>query len=261
MSEHQTTTYEVKKTFLDGVQPKIAFFLGVASALSVVFTVGFFISLTLLLKQINGGNNVNAVANAAPIQQPTAQAQAAPQNIVLADVTDKDWVRGDKNAPVTIVEFSDIDCPFCTQFHETMKQVMTDYPGKVKWVYRHFPLRNLHPNAADRAEVAECIGEAGGNDKFWQALDIMFSAEGKGLDKEATITIASKIGVNEANVRNCVNSGKNKASVSAEENQAVAAGGRGTPYSVIVKGDIKAPMEGAFPITEVKQILDSILAQ
>ncbi|MBT4516971.1 MAG: thioredoxin domain-containing protein [Candidatus Komeilibacteria bacterium] len=86
---------------------------------------------------------------------------------------DIDWLRGDKDAKITIVEFSDIDCPFCKRFHTTMKQIITDYDGQVNWVYRHFPLTNLHPDATKKAEAAECAGDVGGSDKFWQFVDAL----------------------------------------------------------------------------------------
>ena len=86
-------------------------------------------------------------------------------------VTDKDWLYGDKNAPLTVIEYSDIDCPFCKRFHTTMQQVVSDYKGQVNWVYRHFPLISLHPDAQLKANATECVGEQGGNDKFWQYLD------------------------------------------------------------------------------------------
>jgi protein-disulfide isomerase len=91
----------------------------------------------------------------------------------LKPVTAADHIRGDINAPVKIVEFSDIDCPFCKRFHSTMQEVMKTYgdSGKVAWVYRHFPLTQLHPDAANKAEASECVAELGGNDKFWAFVD------------------------------------------------------------------------------------------
>lgn len=91
----------------------------------------------------------------------------------LAPVTAADHIRGDINAPVKIVEFSDIDCPFCKKFHTTMQEVMKTYgkDGKVAWVYRHLPLTQLHPDAKNKAEASECVTEIGGKDKFWAFVD------------------------------------------------------------------------------------------
>src|SRR6185295_5043808 len=80
-------------------------------------------------------------------------------------VAAEDHIRGDLAAPVKVIEFSDFECPFCKGFHATMKQVMADYEkdGKVAWVYRHFPIDELHSKARKEAQAAECAGELGGN--------------------------------------------------------------------------------------------------
>ncbi|MDP3725133.1 MAG: thioredoxin domain-containing protein, partial [Nanoarchaeota archaeon] len=89
----------------------------------------------------------------------------------MKEVSGDDHVRGDKNAPVVVVEFSDLECPFCKSFHETMKTVLQNYEGEVAWVYRHFPLDRLHPKARKEAEASECAAELGGNDAFWAYVD------------------------------------------------------------------------------------------
>lgn len=103
----------------------------------------------------------------------------------LPPVTDDDYVRGPANARVTIVEYSDFDCPFCNQFHETMNQVMAEYPNDVRWVYRHYPLTQLHPNAENVARISECIQDVGGTEKFWEFADEYFGLVGAGT----TVTI------------------------------------------------------------------------
>ncbi|OGG14788.1 hypothetical protein A2773_06840 [Candidatus Gottesmanbacteria bacterium RIFCSPHIGHO2_01_FULL_39_10] len=80
-------------------------------------------------------------------------------------------VRGDKNAKVTIVEFSDFQCPFCVRAHPTMKQVLKEYEGKVKLVYKHFPLTSIHPKAEKAAQASECAKDQG---KFWEFHDKLF---------------------------------------------------------------------------------------
>ena len=92
-------------------------------------------------------------------------------------ITKDDHVRGNPNAPVKIVEYSDTECPFCKRFHPTMNQIMGEYGknGKVAWVYRHFPIDSLHPiKARKEAEATECANELGGNDKFWAYLDRIY---------------------------------------------------------------------------------------
>lgn len=80
-------------------------------------------------------------------------------------------IRGDKNAKITIVEFSDFQCPFCNRSYPTMKQILQDYKGKVRLVYKHLPIPSLHPNAQKAAEASECANEQG---KFWEFHDQLF---------------------------------------------------------------------------------------
>ncbi len=88
-------------------------------------------------------------------------------------INDKDHVRGLRTAPVQIFEYSDIDCPFCKQFHPEMMQLAEKYPDTVAWVYRHNPLDQLHPNARMKANAVECVAELADEDTFWKYLDTL----------------------------------------------------------------------------------------
>src|SRR3989344_431940 len=94
----------------------------------------------------------------------------------IRGIVESDHGRGNQNADIVIVEFSDTECPFCKQFHETMKRVMEEYgsDGKVAWVYRHFPIPSLHPKAQKEAEALECAAEQGGNEVFWKYTDKVY---------------------------------------------------------------------------------------
>ena len=96
--------------------------------------------------------------------------------INIDPVTIDDHIRGTPDAPITIVEFSDLECPFCKIFHGTMQKIMEEYgkTGKVAWVYRHFPL-SIHPKSPRESNASECAYEQGGNEKFWQYVDKVFS--------------------------------------------------------------------------------------
>jgi len=96
------------------------------------------------------------------------------QEVNIDPVTQDDWIKGDKNAPISIVEYSDIDCPFCKRHHPTLDQLVEEYDGQVNWVYRHFPLDQLHPDARKKAEASECAGDQGGNEAFWEFLDLLY---------------------------------------------------------------------------------------
>jgi protein-disulfide isomerase len=92
----------------------------------------------------------------------------------MVPVTAADHIRGDISAPVKIVEYSDLECPFCKRFHTTLQEIMKSSYGtenKVAWVFREFPLAQLHPKAVKEAEAAECVAELGGNEAYWKFID------------------------------------------------------------------------------------------
>lgn len=105
------------------------------------------------------------------------------KTVALADlpaVGEEDEIRGDQNATVTVIEYSDYDCPYCSRFHETMKQILDEYSGQVRWVYRQFPLVQLHPNAPKLSEAAECVSTLEGEEAFWRFSDVYFQAKAAG---------------------------------------------------------------------------------
>lgn len=97
-------------------------------------------------------------------------------DIAINDITDEDHIRGNQDAAVKIVEYSDFGCPYCGQFHQTMKQVMNNYENsEVAWVYRHFPIPQLHPQAPRLARASECVADLEGGDAFWTFADEVFA--------------------------------------------------------------------------------------
>ena len=93
------------------------------------------------------------------------------KKIKLKPVDSNDWIRGNSNARITVIEYSDLDCPFCKQFHKSVMNLVKDYPKDVRWIFRHMPIDRLHPDARRKAEASECIGEIGGVDTFWKYID------------------------------------------------------------------------------------------
>lgn len=185
--------------------------------------------------------------------------------ITVAPVTESDHILGNPNAPMVIVEYSDFDCPFCKNFHETMQQIMAEYgkDGKVAWVYRHFPLQQLHPNAPKIAEASECVAKLGGNDAFWKFADSVFGE--RGINEPTAMTrlaeFAKSAGANEAKFNECFTAGTFTQAIADDVNEAVAAGARGTPYSLILIGGQQIVINGAQPYANVKQMIDTLLAQ
>lgn len=172
----------------------------------------------------------------------------------------KDHIRGAANAKVTIIEYVDLECPYCKQFHPTLQQIMKDYPQDVRWVFRHAPLINLHRKAPAEANAAECAGEQG---KFWEFVDGVFAVtpSNDGLDASQLPVIAKKAGVkNIPQFQKCMDDGKYNALIQAEFNDAVKAGALGTPYSILMndQGE-KAYLKGAYPLNAVRAYIDTLL--
>ncbi len=180
-------------------------------------------------------------------------------------VTADDHILGNPNAAITLVEYSDYDCPFCKNFHETMKQIMTEYgtEGKVAWVYRHFPLEQLHPNAASIAQASECVAELAGNEGFWKFTDLVFGErttnEPTQMDRLAEFAVSA--GADETAYNECVASGRYQAAVEEDYNNALQIGARGTPYTVVIVGDQQGVINGAQPYGSVKAVIDNLLGQ
>lgn len=208
--------------------------------------------------------DANPVAkNTPPAEGPDQAAlQAALENI--APITTEDHIRGNPNAEVVIVEYSDTECPFCKRFHETMREVMSEYEagGEVAWVYRHFPLDSLHKKARSEAVALECANELGGNDAFWKYADRLFeiTPSNDGLDAAELPKIATFVGLDAAAFSACASSGRYDAHIEAEAQNAMATGGQGTPWSIIVAKDGKKyPLSGAQPLEAVKQAVETAL--
>ena len=121
--------------------------------------------------RIEGAQSVEAVR--AIIENALAGKPSSNTQASLLPLNPADHVLGDVNAPVTVIEYSDLECPFCIRFHTVQETIMKEYTGRVKWVHRHFPL-DFHANAKPYAYAAECAAEVGGNDAFWKMLDYIF---------------------------------------------------------------------------------------
>ena len=142
-----------------------------------------------------------------------------------------------------------------------MQEVMSEYgkDGKVAWVYRHFPLDQLHSKARKEAVALECANEQGGNDKFWSYADRLYEVTpaNNGLDTAELPKIAQYVGLDVAKFNTCLTSTKYDKHIEDEVQNAQATGGNGTPWSIVVgKDGKKYPLSGAQPLSAVKQLID-----
>ncbi|MEI8229526.1 MAG: thioredoxin domain-containing protein [Candidatus Peregrinibacteria bacterium] len=195
-----------------------------------------------------------------PPAAPPADTAPAYADILPVD-SQTDHIRGDVNAPITIIEYSDLECPFCARVHPTIEQIIKDNSGKVNWVFRHFPLPpQMHPNAQKAAEATECATELGGNTKFWEMTDMIYA---KGADIAQLATYAKAIGLKEAAFKTCLDSGKFASKISDMEQSGSKVGISGTPGNIIVNHETKQVKEvsGAQPVANFQTAIDALLAK
>jgi protein-disulfide isomerase len=212
-----------------------------------------------------GGTSSGPVAATTP----TNNNQAAPAEETVAGpirpIDETDHIRGNPNAPIVIVEYSDFDCPFCKNYHDTMIQVIENYgiSGDVAWVYRHFPIEQLHPGAKRVAAASECVAELAGNDAFWKFTDLAFSERNINEPTNASrlTEFAVTSGAPQAAFEECLSSGRTMARVEADIADALSAGAQGTPYSLVLVGEQQGPINGAQPYGVVSQIIETLLGQ
>lgn len=182
----------------------------------------------------------------------------------MRPISSDDHILGNPEAPVKIVEYSDLECPFCKSYHPTLKQVMNEYgkDGRVAWVYRHFPLDSIHPKARQEAEASECAAEQGGNEKFWAYVDRLFeiTPSNNRLEASRLPEIAQEIGLDRQRFESCLSSGRHAERVARDLEDAINSGGDGTPYTVVLakNGDV-FPFAGALPYQRVREIVEKAI--
>lgn len=174
-----------------------------------------------------------------------------------------DYILGNPNAPVKVVEYSDLECPFCKNFHTTMHQIMRYYGegGQVAWVFRHFPLAQIHSKAPREAQAAECAGELGGNEAFWKFVDRVFEVtpSSNGLDLSQLPVIAGELGLNVEAFNQCLASEKYAKKVTDSYNEAIRIGAQGTPYTLLMVGDEAVTLPGNQPYDSMRAAIDAVL--
>jgi predicted DsbA family dithiol-disulfide isomerase len=163
-------------------------------------------------------------------------------------------VRGNPKAAVTIVEFSDFQCPFCVRAQSTVREVLARYGDRVKLAYRDFPLHQIHPHAQMGAEASRCAGEQG---KFWEYHDLLFEAPGQPMDQPALAAQAKKLQLDASKFEACLTAGRHRAAVERDLQDGVTAGVSGTP-AFFVNGVL---LSGAQPLSAFQKVIDAELAR
>lgn len=230
----------------------------------ILFVGGFFSgSLWTENELLKSGGAVAGVGTGAPTAAaPTAGEPAPPPPVdQVPEVTADDWVRGNRDAEVILVEYSDFECPFCARFHPTAQAIVDEYDGQVAWVYRHYPL-SFHPNAQKAAEASECIGAQLGNDAFWEYGDNLIevtNTDGR-LSADAIQEAAQAVGANMTTFNNCLDSGEMADKVREQMAGGSAAGVTGTPGTIVYTEDGGQELiPGALPVENVRTIVENYL--
>jgi len=179
---------------------------------------------------------------------------------------ERDHVYGNPDAPVSLVEYSDFECPFCKRFHSTAREIVESYDGRVNWVYRHFPLPMHNPGAQQQAEASECAAALGGNDAFWTYSDTIFErtrSNGNGFPLDGLVPLAEEIGLDGDAFRRCLEEERFVERVNQDYEEGMRIGIRGTPGNVLLHNESgrAIPMPGAVPAGTISQSVDRLLEE
>lgn len=240
-ADGQNATPTFSKSFLKGL---LAGGVAVFLLLNIFFSVSYKQS-SLQAKADSAKNN----------NLPQKQAQDAgiiqdAQTVQTFTITKDDHIRGNSNANITLVEFSDFQCPFCEKQYQTLKQLQKEYPKEIRLVYKHFPL-GFHQYAQKAAEASECASE---QDGFWEYHDKLFENQSS-YSVENFKKWASDLGLKSSQFNNCLDSGKYAQKVQADAKEGQEKGVDGTP-ATFINGQL---ISGALPYATFKEAIDSLL--
>jgi len=236
-NEHKTIT--IKKDTLW----KIGTFLFAALVIVSLFTNGF-----------SFGGTGQAIA---PSDVPSNQV-AGPSADAL--IEENDPVLGDPNAPITVVEFSDFQCPFCARaYFGTVSELKISNAfknGEINFIYKHFPLNSIHPFAQKAAEASECANRQG---MFWEYHDLLFANQ-QALGEDDLKAYATQIGLDTGIFNDCLDDNEARSEVNKETDQATSSGGRGTPYFIVVNNENGATssVSGAVPFAQIESAIAAV---
>jgi protein-disulfide isomerase len=239
----------------------------VSAVVLVLFAPGLFVAGFFTNELVSAEDTTAVVAQPSPSggtpsAQPTAPTTPPP---VVAASSDDDPFLGPADAPVTIIEFSDFQCPFCLRFwNETLPQIKEEYQGKVRFVYRDFPLVSIHEWAQKAAEAAECADD---QKMFWEYHDLIFGNQdalseqlnAEGLDEvQATFkSYAADLGLDAAAFDDCLDSGKYTSEVQKDVQDGQSYGVTGTP-AFFINGQL---VSGAQPFANFETVIDAALEE
>jgi len=176
----------------------------------------------------------------------------------------RDHFYGAPDAPLTLIEYSDFECPFCKRFHPTAKQLVDQSNGQVNWVYRHYPLPFHNPGAQKQAEASECAYEQGGDEAFWKYTDALYArtkSGGKGFALDKLTPLAEELGLDGKAFESCLSSDKYAGRVKEDLEEGASVGITGTPGNILLNnasGEVSL-ISGAKPLPALEQEVEKLL--
>jgi len=176
----------------------------------------------------------------------------------------RDHVFGNPEAQVSIIEYSDFECPYCQAYHATPRKIIEQYGDRVNWVYRHFPLPFHNPVAQSTAEASECINELAGNEAFWTFTDALYARGPVGDEDQALadkLRLADELGVDRAKFSECLDSDRYRARVEEDLREGAQIGINGTPGTVVLNnssGEVRL-VTGAVPPESLAAAVEQVL--
>lgn len=219
----------------------------------VSFAAGY---LFFELRSLKKGGAVTGTPEQAQQAAPTR-----PTELKIKKPDSEDHWRGNKNARYVLVEYSDLECPFCKQAHPDLKKLLDGYGDKVAWVFRHYPLP-FHPKAQKSGEAVECAADQGGDEEFWKMTDAIYEKMPT-LELAQLPDVATGIGLNGQTLKQCLDSNTNEKKVKEQQTEGSTAGVQATPSTVIydMNSGKTSLIEGALPYEQMKTSLDTFIAQ
>ncbi|CAN5145352.1 hypothetical protein BH11PAT4_BH11PAT4_8500 [soil metagenome] len=184
----------------------------------------------------------------------------------LPPLRDTDRIDGSRTADIILLEYSDLECPFCKDLNATITTLKQEYGDQLSHVFRHLPIASLHQNAPMEAEAAECVAEQGGNAAFFKFTNAVFvGSKSNGLSyTEADMqTLAGSLGLNSATLKTCMDSNRTIAAVDVTIKEAKTMGMTGTPTWFLIRTSdgMTKQATGAKKIDAVRDVINEMLGK
>ncbi|MCL4359763.1 DsbA family protein [Patescibacteria group bacterium] len=232
-------------------------FLTVRQTLIILIVMGVFAAGALWLKlnrlETAGGrpaavqNEISPSAAASAAGSPSFPAGKTASSVAelagplepqggVAPVTARDHVKGNRNAKIAVIEYADLECPYCKAFLPVLEEALQNFPDQVFWVYRHYPLMSIHANAEKEAEASECAYDQGGDAAFWKYIDAIYAkttSNGTGFPLSELTPLAEAQGLSGDTFSSCLTSGTFASYIQNDENTGARIGVNGTPGTVV----------------------------